>query len=77
MDDLPFFGHPYKLLLKPAQDCLHDIFHWMTDSELKLNADKTEFLVIGTQKQRGKLDRLFPTPMLSQNFTQVVSARKL
>ena len=25
-----------------------DIFYWMTDSKVKLNADNTEFLIIGT-----------------------------
>ena len=39
--------------------CLPDIFHWMTDSKLKLNANKTEFLIVSTQKQRGKLDCFF------------------
>ena len=36
-----------------------------------------QFLIIGTQKLRGKLDYFFPTPMLSQNFTLAVSARNL
>ena len=44
--------------------------------DYKLNADKTEFLIIGKQKQRGK-HCFFPTPMLSQNFTPTVSARNL
>ena len=41
----------YKLLLKQLSDCIHDIFYWMTDSKLKLNANKTEFVIIGTLKQ--------------------------
>ena len=60
--------------LNPLSDCLQDIFHTMTDSKLKLNTNKTEFLIIGTQKQRGKLECFFPTPLLSQNFTPAVSA---
>ena len=47
----------------------------MTDSKLKLTADKTKFFIIGTQKQRGKLNVFFSTSMLSQNFTPAVSAR--
>ena len=54
--------------LNQLRDCLHDIFHWMTDSKIKLNTNKTEFLVIGTQKQHSKL---------SQNFTPAVSAWNL
>ena len=46
--------------LNQLSDCLHEIFLWMTDSKLKLNADKTEFLIIGTPKQCGKLDGFFP-----------------
>ena len=37
---------------------LDDISHWMTDSRLKPNADKTEFLVTGTHRQRKKV-RMF------------------
>ena len=36
-----------------------------------------QFLIICTQKQRGKLDVFFPTPMLSRHFTPAVSARNL
>ena len=57
--------------------CLQNVFHWMTNSKLKLNANEAEFLIIVAQKQRGKLDSFFPTPMLSQNFTPAVSARNL
>ena len=50
---------PYKdFSLSQFRDCLHNIFHWMTDSKLKLSADKTEFPIISTQKQRRKL--VFP-----------------
>ena len=63
--------------LNQLRDCLQNIFHWMTDSKLKLNANKTEFLIIGTQKLRGKLDCFFLTLMLNQNFTPAVSARNL
>ena len=49
----------------------------MTDSKLKLNAGKTEFRIIGTPKQRGKLDGFFPTRILSQKITLAASARNL
>ena len=29
------------------RDRLHKIFHWMTDTTLKLNASKSEFVIIG------------------------------
>ena len=37
----------------------------MTDSRLKLNANKTDFLIIGAQKQRGKLDCFSPDTYVS------------
>ena len=46
----------------------------MTDSELKLNTDKTEILVIGIL--RIKLD-IFTTCILSQNSTEATSVRTL
>ena len=52
--------------LNQLSDCLQDIFLWMTDSKLKLNADKTEFLIIGTPKQCGKLNCFFPTCILNK-----------
>ena len=57
-------------------DCLQNVFHWTTNSKLKLNAYKTEFLNIGAQKRHSKLV-FSPTPMLSQNFTLAISARNL
>ena len=47
--------------LSQLGDCLQNIFHWMTDSKLKLNANKTEFVIVDTQNQRRKLDCFFPT----------------
>ena len=53
----------YLSLATPNTNCflnqlsnyLQNIFHWTIDSELKLSGNKTEFLIIGTLKQRGKL----------------------
>ena len=35
--------------------CLHDVKNWMDSNKLKLDADKTEFIVFGTKKQRDTL----------------------
>ena len=56
--------------LNQLRDCLQDVSLWMKNSKLKLNADKTEFLIIGTSTQRTKLDGFFPTHILSQSITQ-------
>ena len=66
---LSFAAPDTNVSLSQLSDCLQNIFHWMTDSKLKLNAN---FLNIGTQKQCDKLDCFFPDTyiyMLSQNFT--------
>ena len=41
--------------------CPDDISHWMTDSKLKPNADKTKVLVTGTHRQREKVTMCFYT----------------
>ena len=48
----------YRSLDQP-RDCLQDVSLWMKNSKLKLNEDKTEFLIIGTSTQRAKLDGFF------------------
>ena len=63
--------------LNQLSDCLQDIFLWMIDSKLKLNADKTEFLIIGTPKKCVKLDGFFPTCILNQTITPAASAKNL
>ena len=63
--------------LNQLSDCLQEISLWMTDIKLKLNADKTEFLIIGTPKQCGKLYGFFTSCILSQNITPAASAKNL
>ena len=47
-------------------DSLQDIFHWMTNSKLKLNANKREFLIIGTKT--GKLGCFFADTYTKPEF---------
>ena len=63
--------------LAQLQKCLQDVFCWMTSSKLKLNPDKTEFLLIGTQVQRNKFSECFPTKLLDQDVRPALSARNL
>ena len=37
------------------ENCLTDIYTWMSQNKLKLNADKTEVLVMGTPQMRAKI----------------------
>ena len=65
--------------LSDISACLQDVSLWMKNSKLKLNADKTEFLIIHTSTHRAKLNNdndngFFPTHILSQfNFKQHIS----
>ena len=54
--------------LNQLRECLQNVLRWMTNSKLKLNANKTEFLINGTQKQRGKLDCFFPNTYVEPEF---------
>ena len=59
------------------RDCLQDVSLWMKYSKLKLNANKTKLLIIGTSTQRAKLDGFFPIHILSHNITQAASVFNL
>ena len=43
-----------EMSLSLVQQCLHDVSDWIIASKLKLNPDKTEFILIGTKAQRDK-----------------------
>ena len=49
----------------------------MIASKLKLNPDKTEFILIGTKAQRDKFKKYFPSKLLDQDVTPTDSARNL
>ena len=51
--------------LNQLSDCLQDVSLWMKHCKLKLNADKTEFLITGTTTQRVKLNGFVPTCILN------------
>ena len=66
-----------ELSLEILQNCLQDVSLWMTASKLKLNPDKTEFLLIGVKVQREKFSSLFPTQLLEEEVIPAPSARNL
>ena len=45
------------------EGCLTDIYTWMSQNKLKLNADKTEVLMLGTPEQQAKIS----VPTISVN----------
>ena len=43
-------------MVRNMEGCIRDIRFWMLNNDLKLNDNKTEFLIIGTAQQLEKLD---------------------
>ena len=49
-------GSEQSAALGAMQSCIVDIRNWMLQDRLKLNDDKTEFIVIGTRQQLAKVN---------------------
>ena len=63
--------------ISSLSDCLTDISLWMKSSKLKLNSNKTEFIIIGTKQQRNKLSNHFPVKLLDNDISRSDSVRNL
>ena len=57
--------------------CLHDVQEWMSLSKLKLNPEKTEFIIFGSKAQRLKISSHFPVSILGSLLHLVDSVRNL
>ena len=51
----PITQQAVDIVVARLEGCLTDIYTWMSQNKLKLNADKTEVEVLGTPKQRTKI----------------------
>ena len=56
--------------------CLDDVKEWMSTSKLKLNPDKTEFIIFGSKRQRDKLKACVPIDILGNPLCPVDSVKK-
>ena len=63
--------------LTGLQSCLASVQSWMSTNKLKLNPDKTEFLLIGNERQRSKYLSMFPIELLGVKTYPAKSARNL
>ena len=63
--------------LNGLQSCLASVQSWMSTNKLKLNPDKTEFLLIGNERQRSKYLSMFPVDLLDVETYPAQSARNL
>ena len=57
--------------------CLHDVQQWMSLSKLKLNPEKTVFIVFGSKAQHQKISSNFPFSILGSLLHPVDSVRNL
>ena len=57
--------------------CLQDVKEWMSASKLKLNPDKTEFILFASNKQRERLNACFPINILGNPLHPTESVRNL
>ena len=58
-------------------NCLNDIQNFMFANKLKLNPDKTEFILIGSRKNRNQLLPHFPINILGNQVSPEQSVRNL
>jgi len=63
--------------LNSLKHCADSVLKWMLSNKLKLNPDKTEFLLIGHEKQRKKYISQFPVSLLGVETKSSKSARNL
>ena len=57
--------------------CLQDVIELMSASKLKLNPDKTEFILFGSKKQRERLNACFPIDIFGNPLHPTESVRNL
>ena len=63
--------------LSSLKSYLDSVQLWMSGNKLMLNPDKTEFLLIGHERQRSKRLAMFPVDLLGLQTTSVKAARNL
>ena len=52
--------------MSAVNDCLTDIL-WLESSKLKLNAGKTDLIIVGTKQQQNKIVDYFPFQVISSD----------
>ena len=81
VDDMQLYIHlshkNASAALAKLNASLHDVQQWMSPSKLKLNPEKTEFIVFGSKAQRQKISSHFPVSILGSLLYPVDSVRNL
>ena len=63
--------------IQKLKNCLNDIQNFMFTNKLKLNPEKTEFILIGSKNNRKQLLPHFPTNILGNQVSPAQSVRNL
>ena len=63
--------------IKDIQGCLSSVQSWMSANKLKLNPDKTEFIVFGNKRQQAELAPFFPADILGNALVPAVWVKNL
>ena len=64
-------------LLNGLQSCLASVQSWVSTNRLKLKPDKTEFFLIGNERQRSKYLPMYPIELFSVKTNPAKSARNV
>ena len=59
------------------KNCLDDVRKWLSANKLKLNPDKTEFILFGSKNVRTKLGKFFPGNILGNLLSPADAIRNL
>ena len=80
-DDTQLYVHLTHKNVASALDklsyCLEDVKRWLCTNKLKLNPDKTEFIVFGSKSQHEKLNESFPVNILGNLISPIDAVRNL
>ena len=80
-DDTQLYVHLTHKSVASALDkqshCLEDVKRWLSTNKLKLNPDKTEFIVFGSKSQCEKLNHSFPFNILGNLISPTDAVRNL
>ena len=80
-DDTQLYVHLSHMNALAAVDmlnrCLQDVKECMSAGKLKLNPEKTEFILFGSKKQRERLKVCFPIDILGNPLHPTKSVRNL
>ena len=63
--------------IKDIQGCLSSVQSWMSANKLKLNPDKTEFIVFGNKRQQTELAPFFPADILGNRLVPADTVKNL